>query len=116
MSAPDPGQGDPRSPGPQMRSSLERTGTAPQNRSAVHQSPTPEPGRRLPVRRRGGDGYLRLDGRNGGDEDGRPGRPLVEGEGLITFLFTDIAESTRLWEEQPEAMRVALERHDMALR
>ena len=30
--------------------------------------------------------------------------------GTITFLFTDIEGSTRLWEEHPEAMRTALER------
>lgn len=32
-----------------------------------------------------------------------------------TFLFTDIEGSTRLWEEQPEAMRSALARHDRLL-
>jgi len=36
--------------------------------------------------------------------------------GTITFLFTDIEGSTRLWEEHPEAMRVALARHDTLLR
>jgi predicted ATPase/class 3 adenylate cyclase/Tfp pilus assembly protein PilF len=36
--------------------------------------------------------------------------------GTVTFLFTDIAGSTRLWEEYPEAMRVALARHDELLR
>lgn len=36
--------------------------------------------------------------------------------GTITFLFTDIEGSTRLWQEQPEAMRVALFRHDDILR
>jgi predicted ATPase/class 3 adenylate cyclase len=30
----------------------------------------------------------------------------------FTFLFTDIEGSTRLWEQQPEAMRPALARHD----
>lgn len=34
----------------------------------------------------------------------------------VTFLFTDIEGSTRLWEQQPEAMRVALARHDALLR
>ena len=33
-----------------------------------------------------------------------------------TFLFTDIEGSTRLWEEQREAMAVALEAHDSLLR
>ena len=36
--------------------------------------------------------------------------------GTITFLFTDIEGSTRLWEEHPEAMRGALARHDEILR
>jgi predicted ATPase len=34
----------------------------------------------------------------------------------VTFLFTDIAGSTRLWEAAPEAMRLALARHDEILR
>ena len=36
--------------------------------------------------------------------------------GTVTFLFTDLAGSMRLWEEQPEAMRAALARHDAILR
>ena len=36
--------------------------------------------------------------------------------GTITFLFTDIEGSTRLWEEQPEAMQQALASHDRILR
>src|ERR1700756_925220 len=32
--------------------------------------------------------------------------------GTVTFLFTDIEGSTRLWEEHPEAMRSALALHD----
>lgn len=32
--------------------------------------------------------------------------------GEVTFLFTDIEGSTRLWEDQPEAMREALAKHD----
>src|SRR5919202_2211372 len=32
--------------------------------------------------------------------------------GTVTFLFTDIAGSTALWEQQPAAMRHALGRHD----
>ena len=34
----------------------------------------------------------------------------------ITFLFTDIEGSTRLWEQAPSTMRAALERHDAILR
>ncbi len=36
--------------------------------------------------------------------------------GTVTFLFTDLEGSTRLWEEHPEAMRSALARHDEILR
>jgi predicted ATPase/class 3 adenylate cyclase len=36
--------------------------------------------------------------------------------GTVTFLFTDIEGSTRLWEERPEAMRASLARHDELLR
>src|SRR5436189_276951 len=36
--------------------------------------------------------------------------------GTITFLFTDIEGSTRLWEEQPDTMHLALARHDALLR
>lgn len=36
--------------------------------------------------------------------------------GTVTFLFTDIEGSTRLWESAPDAMQQALERHDTLLR
>jgi predicted ATPase/class 3 adenylate cyclase len=36
--------------------------------------------------------------------------------GTVTFLFTDLEGSTRLWEQFPEAMRGALARHDEILR
>ena len=36
--------------------------------------------------------------------------------GTVTFLFTDIEGSTKLWEQHPDAMRVALARHDAILR
>jgi predicted ATPase/DNA-binding SARP family transcriptional activator len=42
--------------------------------------------------------------------------PRIFPEGTVTFLFTDIEGSTRLWEEQPEAMQAALARHDALLR
>src|SRR5512133_758749 len=35
--------------------------------------------------------------------------------GTVTFLFTDMEGSTRLWEEHPEAMQGALGRHDEIL-
>ena len=35
---------------------------------------------------------------------------------LTTFLFTDIEGSSRLWEQEPERMRPALERHDAITR
>ena len=36
--------------------------------------------------------------------------------GTVTFLFTDIEGSTRLWEKFPAAMQVTLARHDILLR
>jgi len=36
--------------------------------------------------------------------------------GTVTFLFTDVEGSTRLWEDHPDEMRVALERHDELVR
>src|SRR5260370_38999556 len=36
--------------------------------------------------------------------------------GTVTFLFTDIEGSTRLWEDEPERMRPALARHDALAR
>ncbi|NTU80685.1 MAG: adenylate/guanylate cyclase domain-containing protein, partial [Chloroflexales bacterium] len=35
--------------------------------------------------------------------------------GTLTFLFTDIEGSTRLWERSPDAMREALQRHNAIL-
>ncbi len=59
--------------------------------------------------------------------DWRVGRDRLRGEsrgvelnelpsGTVTFLFTDIEGSTRLWEEHPDAMRDALARHDDVVR
>jgi hypothetical protein len=42
---------------------------------------------------------------------GQPGDADVP-PGTVTFLLTDFEGSTRLWETAPEAMEVALERHD----
>ena len=36
--------------------------------------------------------------------------------GTVTFLFTEIEGSTRLWEDHPAEMQVVLERHDEILR
>jgi class 3 adenylate cyclase len=36
--------------------------------------------------------------------------------GTVTFLFTDIEGSTRMWERSPQAMQAALVRHDEILR
>ena len=33
----------------------------------------------------------------------------------MTFLFTDVEDSSRLWDESPLQMRVALEQHDALL-
>ena len=36
--------------------------------------------------------------------------------GTVTFLFTDIEGSTRLWQEKPQAMSISQARHDAILR
>ena len=36
--------------------------------------------------------------------------------GTVTFLFTDLEVSTRLWDQEPDAMSQALARHDAILR
>jgi class 3 adenylate cyclase len=36
--------------------------------------------------------------------------------GTVTFLFTDIEGSIRMWERYPQAMQAALARHDQMLR
>src|SRR5205085_9675166 len=36
--------------------------------------------------------------------------------GTVTFLYTDIEGSTRRWEQSPDAMKAAVERHDAILR
>ena len=41
---------------------------------------------------------------------------MNEPSGTVTFLFTDIEGSTQLWQTAPEAMPMALERHDAVVR
>jgi class 3 adenylate cyclase len=36
--------------------------------------------------------------------------------GTVTFLFTDIEGSTKMWERHPQAMQAALSRHDEILK
>jgi len=40
---------------------------------------------------------------------------MAPSSGVLTFLFTDIEGSSRLWEQDPVAMRSALARHDTLL-
>ena len=42
--------------------------------------------------------------------------PPLPPTGTLTFLFTDLEGSTRLWEDHPQAMQGALARHDELLR
>jgi transcriptional regulator with XRE-family HTH domain len=44
-----------------------------------------------------------------------PAPPSTLPSGTVTFLFTDLAGSTRLWEQHPQAMQPALARHDAIL-
>ncbi len=61
---------------------------------------------------------------SGPDPPGWPAHPAMVDDGSVdlpstgtlTFLFTDLEDSTRLWERFPEAMKVALGRHDAILR
>jgi class 3 adenylate cyclase len=36
-------------------------------------------------------------------------------DGVVTFLFTDVEGSTRVWEEVPDSMMKALRQHDEAI-
>ncbi len=42
--------------------------------------------------------------------------PMPGPSGTVTFLFTDIEGSTRLWQQDESTMRAALSRHDELLR
>jgi class 3 adenylate cyclase len=55
------------------------------------------------------DRYVVMSSAVGGGVDKAP-------SGTVTFLFTDIEGSTRLWEQHPEAMRAGLARHEACLR
>ena len=71
------------------------------------------------ARRRLAVGYRAVDGRGGGPRvhRAREAAPMTDlPTGTVTFLFTDLEASTRLWEEHPEAMKAALARHDEILR
>ena len=46
----------------------------------------------------------------------RSGMPRGLPRGTVTFLFTDIEDSTRLWEEAPTDMADALRVHDAIVR
>src|SRR5207244_9806058 len=48
--------------------------------------------------------------------EAKRGRMAELPSGTVTFLFTDLEGSTRLWEEHPDAMRDALARHDEFIR
>jgi hypothetical protein len=53
-------------------------------------------------------------GATGTAGEGKPGGVGLPA-GTVTFLLTDIEGSTRLWETVPQAMEVALERHNRLL-
>ncbi|MGC4044295.1 MAG: tetratricopeptide repeat protein [Armatimonas sp.] len=50
------------------------------------------------------------------NEDSLAPAMTMSPSGTVTFLFTDIEGSTRLWEAQPEQMRLALASHDILMR
>src|SRR6266511_3929147 len=60
--------------------------------------------------------WLSWQGAASGEQSGRGRRMAELPTGTVTFLFTDIEGSTAHWEHQPEAMAVALARHDALLR
>ena len=74
--------------------------------------PEPETARLYEKIRRGApvlEETLQVSANSSQPDQGRP-------TGTVTFLFTDIAGSTTLWEHQPEAMQRAHARHEAILR
>ena len=68
-----------------------------------------------------GDGARILVGEQSIEHNSKPDTQVTSSytatsTGILTFLFTDIVGSTRLLEQHPEAMKVALARHDAILR
>jgi class 3 adenylate cyclase/streptogramin lyase len=49
------------------------------------------------------------------DQVDRVGRVVDLPKGTVTFLLTDIESSTRHWQDDPAAMKLAIERHDQLL-
>src|SRR5271163_612777 len=50
------------------------------------------------------------------DSPGVSAPAVAAPSGVVTFLFTDVEGSTRRWEADADAMRVALAAHDLVLR
>src|SRR5439155_3792280 len=60
-----------------------------------------------------GDRTQPAEARAGEAQAGVSAQPAAQ---TLTFLFTDLEGSTRRWEQFPQAMRAALQRHDAILR
>jgi predicted ATPase/class 3 adenylate cyclase len=68
-----------------------------------------------------GDGARILVGEHSTEHNSKPNAQsatsyALTSTSILTFLFTDIEGSTQLWENHPEAMKLALARHDAILR
>ena len=55
-------------------------------------------------------------GRRPGTRDGYLGDASLLPTGTMTFLFTDLEGSTKLWKQSPGSMETALQRHDEIIR
>lgn len=61
-------------------------------------------------------GSLRLERRGGkGRRQPEPSMTIAP-QGTVTFLFTDMVGSTRLWEKHPQEMQEVVQRHDRMMR